>query len=190
MGATLGQGYRFGRPRTLPGALPASGPAVPFLGSDLHRGGPTPFDLVRRRTAMRRGAHGLVQALVAHLEELALGLGPAAVVLTSCDDELLRLGGPERLVALAAQAALVGVVGPAPRPGLPFRAGPVPEGDPLRSEWSVVVLSPHFAAALTARRLGDGRPAESSYEFAVTHARDLVSACARSLAARLAPAAG
>ncbi len=84
---------------------------------------------------------------VVHLEDLALGLGPATVALTAVTEDRLRHDGPAALVALFASAALV------------------------------------------ARQLGEGPPAEATYEFAVTHQRELVAACARALAARLAPLA-
>jgi EAL domain-containing protein (putative c-di-GMP-specific phosphodiesterase class I) len=187
MGAALGQGYRFGRPAALPQAVVAPGPVVPFLGSDLHPDGPTPFELVRTQQAMRRGGRDLVHSLVVHVEELALGLGPATVALASTSEERLRLDGPANMVALAAQAALVGIVGVAPRPGLAFRAGPVAGDERIAAEWSVAVLSPHFAAAVVARQVGQDPPETATYEFAVTHRRDLVASCARALAARLAP---
>jgi EAL domain-containing protein (putative c-di-GMP-specific phosphodiesterase class I) len=176
MGATLGQGYRFGRPGDLPAAPPDAASMVRFLGSDLHAHGPTPFELVRRTAAMRRGTFDLLRTLTEHLEAQALGLGSATVVLAARPAERFS---PAGLVPLAAQASLVGLVG-AGRDGMPFRTG---EGADVTDEATLVVLSPHFAAALVARRLGD-----AGYEFTVTHRRELVAACARSLAARLAPA--
>ena len=104
-------------------------------------------------------------------------------MLAAADEDQLRREGDERLVAPAAQAALVGGVGVAPRDRLPFRVGATEAGDPLADEWSLAVLSPHFAAAVVARRLG----ADGPYEFGVTHQRGLVAACARALAARLEP---
>src|SRR5437763_10899045 len=43
-----------------------------------------------------------------------------------------------------------------PLPGV--RGAALRRDDPVRGEWDVVVLSPHFAAALLARDLGDGGP--------------------------------
>lgn len=47
--------------------------------------------------------------------------------------------------------------------------------DPVRGEWDLVVLSPHFAAALLARDLSDvGLDRERTFEFALTYDRDTV----------------
>jgi diguanylate cyclase (GGDEF)-like protein/PAS domain S-box-containing protein len=55
-------------------------------------------------------------------------------------------------------------------------------------EWDIVVLGPHFAAALVARDLGDTGPERSRrFEYAITHDRDLVIAAADSLMARIHP---
>jgi EAL domain-containing protein (putative c-di-GMP-specific phosphodiesterase class I) len=190
LGARLGQGYAFGRPEDLPDTPPASGPAVRFLGGDLHAHGPAPFALVRERMATRRADAPLVRGLIEHLEQLAMGLGPATVVLGAQSEERFRNNGAGGIVALAAQAALVGMVGVAPREGMTFRGGAFDprDDDGLEAEWTLCVLAPHFAAAVVARQVGSGPPDEATYEFAVTHERALVAACARSLAARLAPA--
>jgi diguanylate cyclase (GGDEF)-like protein/PAS domain S-box-containing protein len=59
-------------------------------------------------------------------------------------------------------------------------------------EWDVVVLSPHFSAALLARDLGDptGGPVddmERSFEYALTYDRGVVKQAARQLMLRVAP---
>lgn len=91
------------------------------------------------------------------------------------------------MAALAEQAALVGVVGVTHHEGLPFRGSLASFDDDLGGEWSMVVLSPHMAVAVVARQLGSGPAERALYEFSVNHERGLVAACARSLAARLAP---
>ena len=45
--------------------------------------------------------------------------------------------------------------------------------DPLRLEWTVAVVSPHFAAALTAYDLGEEAPDDRRYEFVLTYDREL-----------------
>ena len=57
----------------------------------------------------------------------------------------------------------------------------------LAREWNVVVVGPHYAAALLARDLGDVDvpDAERRFQFVVTHRRDVVLNAARSLFARL-----
>ena len=60
--------------------------------------------------------------------------------------------------------------------------------DPVIGEWDVVVLAPHFAAALLARDLSDGDvpDLERTFEFALTYDRDVVMAAAHSLMSRIA----
>ena len=59
------------------------------------------------------------------------------------------------------------------------------EGDPLIAEWNVVVISPNFAATLTARQVGEPSPSNDSFEFILTHDRRLTIEAARTLVARL-----
>lgn len=187
LGARLGQGWRFGRPGPLPSLIPTSGPPIPFLGSDRHPHGPTPFDLARERQPARRGSADLIRSIVEHLETLALGLGPATVVLGVQSEGRLRQNGAAGIVALSLQAALVGIAGTPQRDDRSFRGGSETD-ETLAGEWSLTVVAPHFSAAVLARQLGARRPDEATYEFIVTHDRQLVAACARSIAARLAPA--
>jgi DICT domain-containing protein len=60
--------------------------------------------------------------------------------------------------------------------------------DPVAGEWDVVVVSPHFAAALVARDLGDQGPdLERRFDYAVTYDRALVVDVARDLMRRVKP---
>jgi len=90
---------------------------------------------------------------------------------------------------LAARMAFVGVLGaemPA-RPAPYVRGGHLVEGDPVRDEWDVAVISPHFAATLVARDLGDGGPDDDRrFDFIVSHNRDLAVEAARTLLRRIA----
>ncbi len=83
MGATLGQGFHFGRPAPIPTGTPAAGPPVRFLGSGPAAEGPTPFGLVSARRALRRGDLQLVRALAEHVAGQARSVGSACVVLAS-----------------------------------------------------------------------------------------------------------
>jgi len=68
------------------------------------------------------------------------------------------------------------------------RGGDILPGDPIRDEWCLVVLGPHFAAALAARDIGDSGPdGDRRYDYVVTHDRQLVERVARAMAARLLP---
>ncbi len=60
--------------------------------------------------------------------------------------------------------------------------------DPVRGEWDLVVLSPHFAAALLARDLSDvGLDRGRTFKFALTYDRDTVVRATQALLGRVAP---
>jgi DICT domain-containing protein len=59
----------------------------------------------------------------------------------------------------------------------------------VRGEWDIVVLAPHFAAALIAREFGDTTlpDLERTFEFVLSYDRGTVEAAAHSLMARISP---
>ncbi len=60
--------------------------------------------------------------------------------------------------------------------------------DPVRGEWDLVVVAPHFSAALLARDLGDTGPdLERTFEFGLTYERETVVAAANALLSRVVP---
>jgi DICT domain-containing protein len=94
-----------------------------------------------------------------------------------------------RYATLAEDAALVAAIGVGmevePVPGV--RGVQIEPDEPLRGEWNVIVLGPHYGAAFVARDLGDDLPdTERRFDFALTHDRDLVTEAARSMMRRLA----
>lgn len=194
LGSRYGQGWFFGRPQATPAqrgnaAIPSltSVAGAPALGE-------TPFERVldagaRPRTATKR----LLLALSHELEVHAATLGPESVVLAGLQH--LRHFTPRtraRYVDLASRAAFVGVLGTeldaAPEPGV--RGGCLDADDPLTLEWSVFVISPHFAAALVARDLGDDPSAdmERRFSYRLTYDRQQVVSAARLMMDRIAPA--
>lgn len=63
-----------------------------------------------------------------------------------------------------------------------------PPCNPVRNEWDITVLAPHFAAALIARDLTHGSFASDRvFEFALTYDRNIVEAAARSLISLVLP---
>jgi len=77
--------------------------------------------------------------------------------------------------------------------GMPSESGPDIRGgllqpdDPLINEWVVIVIGPHFAAALVARDRGDQGPhRQRRLDFVITHDRDLVIEAAMPALKRLA----
>ncbi len=193
MGATLGQGWLFGRPAPLPATLPW----VPQgLGRATHPGrgiaGATPYEVVRSRLTAQKATKPLLLAISRHFEQQAQTLGAEAVVLSAFQSaERFTPATRLRYVALARRAALVAALGVnlevAPAEGV--RGAHIGLGDPLTDEWSVVVVGPHFAGALVALDLGDDGPDEERrFDYAVTYDRDLVLRAAASLLSRVEPA--
>jgi EAL domain-containing protein (putative c-di-GMP-specific phosphodiesterase class I) len=155
MGATLGQGWRYGRPGPLPSSwLPVvGGPAFA-----IHHGVPppaTPFEVVTRRRSTRSATRQLLQSLSRHLEYRAADPAEPSV-LVACFEDAGKFGAAlaRRYARLAAAAVMVGTVGvgmPA-EPAKGVRGTSLRADDPLAQEWVVVVVGTHFGAALVARQ--------------------------------------
>lgn len=93
---------------------------------------------------------------------------------------------PALYAHLATRLAFVAVLGADldPAPAATVRGGALPLDDLLRSEWNVVVLGPHFSAALVA--LDQRTRPRPPLRFSLTHDRAVVVPAARSLIARVA----
>jgi hypothetical protein len=188
-GATYGQGWLFGRPGPLgsPGAVDAAS-RLPF--TDPPDPAPrSPFDLVRDRGDLRIGRKRLLQAMSRHIESQAKSQSDPPVVLAAfqtADRFTPRLAG--RYAALADGCPFVGALG-ADLPSTPATGvcgADLPAADPLKGEWTVVVVGPHYAGALIARDLGDDAPdRDRRFEFTITHHRDTVVSAGRSLMSRI-----
>jgi diguanylate cyclase (GGDEF)-like protein len=190
LGATLGQGWHWGRPGPL--RPQAQHTTLRRNARSARRIGRTPFEVV---TAERPTAHATKRLLLPmshHLEHQALRIGEGAVILSAFQD--VRHFTPKtvrRYETLARGASLVGALGVGlghePVPGV--RGAQIDADDPLAGEWSVVVLGPHFAGALVARDLGDTGPdRERRFDFAMVYDRGLVIAAADTLLRRITPA--
>jgi hypothetical protein len=192
LGARFGQGWLFGRPVPLPEScsVAASSPFAPPL---LSSAAPlSPFDTVSARLAPRRGSKELLLAISKHLEAQVAAQGEAAVVLASFQEARhFTARSAARYQQLATHAALVGAlgvgIGSEPAPGV--RGAALDADDPLKGEWNVVVIGPHFAAAFVARDLGDTGCADMArrFDFCLTYDRSLAVDAARGLLARIAP---
>ena len=187
LGATLGQGWLFGRPQELVRhdppphpiafARPTSAPAT------------TPFALVAERGQLRIGRKGLLLDLCRHIENQGMHAWPAPVVLAAFQTgERFTPATARRYANLAARCPLVAAL------GVDLSTDSVPRvlgnslsaTDELAEEWTVTVIGPHYAAALIARDMGDHGPDhERRFQFAVTHDRGLVLGAARSLMSRV-----
>jgi len=198
MGAHLGQGWLYGRPKPLPTshvARPLRLVAPRRRWSDLPDAA-VPWDLVKDRPGVRRSRKPLLAAISRHLERQALTGDPATVVVGSFQRaQYFTPGTARRYSALATAASLVAVFGDgvpdAPVPGV--RGHDVGPGDPLVHEWTIAVVGPHFAGALVARDVGDDAlEADRRFDYVVTYDRDTVVDAAAVMMRRLGrrPAGG
>jgi diguanylate cyclase (GGDEF)-like protein/PAS domain S-box-containing protein len=191
LGAGLGQGWHFGRPA--PGAAPGRVvgrlelPSSGVLGGDAES---SPFSQLPAGTRLRTAPKALLIELSKHLEREAMRLGETCVVAATFQEARhVTPATALRYRDLVARTGFVCALGAdlpvEPLPGV--RGAHLAETDPVRGEWDVVVLSPHFSAALLARDLGDGGPdLERRYEYALTYERATVERAGVALVARVA----
>jgi len=189
LGATLGQGWLWGRPTVqLPATTfrPERFAARP-IGLGLRT---APFEVVRGVRAVRRAPKDLLLPISKTLELTALQSRVPPVLLAGFEHaRFFTPATARRYAELGARLPFVGVLGvdmpPVPAPGV--RGTGLSVQDPLASEWTLVVLGAHESAALIARDLGDQGPdGDRSFEFVVTYDRDLITTAAHSLVGRLA----
>lgn len=188
LGATLGQGWLWGRGK------PAIGPttfrperfAAKPLGPSLQA---SPFQLFEAARRVRRAPKRLLLPLSQTIEVMALQARVPPVLLAGFEQaKFFTPATARRFTELAARLPFVGALGvgmPAvPAPGV--RGAALALQDPLATEWTVVVLGAHKAAAVVARDLGDDGPdSHREFEFVVSYDRALVTAAAHSLVGRL-----
>jgi EAL domain-containing protein (putative c-di-GMP-specific phosphodiesterase class I) len=190
LGATLGQGWLFARPAPL-AELELPDPVRPLalLGEPDDDDYASPFNRVGCHLPLRTARKSQLMAMSRHLERHAAVQPDPPILLAAFEHaDFFSWATAQRYAAFARRCPLVGAfgVGLAAEPAPGVRGTAIDAEDPLADEWSVVVLSPHFAAALLARDLGEPRRnPDRRFEFALTHDRRLVTAAARSLATRI-----
>lgn len=192
MGATLGQGWLFGRPEPLPHEFVPAVLNLPRVPAPELPGG-TPYEVAARHRPPRHTTKSMLRCLSRHLENKCLDLAEPAVLLAGFqhvryfDDEARR-----RYRRLADGGVLTAVyaTGMAPEPEGKVRGGPLSPGDPMEREWVVVVLGAHFAGGLfCCERIGEDDVDEENraFDFVLTYDRPLVVAAAQPLLQRLLP---
>ncbi len=193
LGATLGQGWLLGRPGPLPAVLPPPPSRGVAIGA-VAPGDPaaSPFARVAAHREVRSATKRLLVAMSKHLEAQALASPAEAVVLAAFQEA--RHFTPAttlRYRRLAEHVVFVGALGEgmAAEPVAGVRGAHLHADDPVRGEWDIAVVGPHFAVALVARDLGDGGPEpDRRFEYVLTHDRELVVGLAGDLMARMLPA--
>ncbi|MGN6686794.1 MAG: diguanylate cyclase domain-containing protein [Actinomycetales bacterium] len=201
LGARLGQGWLFGRPVEVPppglptAAIPLSQVSLVGLDDTDNDTALSPFACLPESTVLRRSNKRLLIELSKHLERQAMAVGDTCVVASTFQEArhftpLTR----QRYTELAARVGFVCALGEGlpsePLPGLPVRGAELAPDDPVRGEWDIAVIGPHFAAALLARDLGETGPdLDRGFEFGLTYDRDAVVRAANALLSRVVPRA-
>lgn len=190
-GATMGQGFLFGRPAPLPfhpATAAWSPPDVPTGTPATYR---SPFDVVAADPRMRTAGKQMLNAISRHLEEQAGAATDTPMVLAAFQSGD-HFGPPTRAryTALAKARPLVAVFGRdlAASHSSALRTVNLDSADPLCGQWVVVTLGPHTAAAMIAReRDGEANGAEDDrrFDFVVTHDRAIVTVAASTLLQRV-----
>jgi diguanylate cyclase (GGDEF)-like protein/PAS domain S-box-containing protein len=191
LGASLGQGWHFGRPaRTADATRPVGRLQLPSSGALGGDAETSPFGCLPAGVQLRTAPKALLIELSKHLERQAMRLGETCVVAATFQEARHFTPATKlRYRDLVARTGFVCALGAdlpvEPLPGV--RGAHLGADDVVRGEWDVVVLSPHFSAALLARDLGDAGPdLERRYEYALTYDRQTVERAGVSLVARVA----
>ena len=194
-GASLGQGWLFDHPGPLPllGAnLQSPRRTVPFViappGEDA--GSPrTPYEIVTAGRPTTEVDKRQLLTTARLVETRALNLAEPPVLLASFQDgRHFTAATAERFSRYAVSSSLVVAFAEElpSQPAAGVRGVALPPGDPLRDEWAVIAVGPHFAAALVALDLGDTGPdGERRFAHALTYDREVVVDAARALLGRL-----
>ncbi|WP_269319887.1 EAL domain-containing protein [Candidatus Blastococcus massiliensis] len=194
LGASLGQGWLLGRPADGPATHRRSGELrlPPAECHSSHHGAESPFACLPPGTQLRKAPKSLLVELSKQLEREALRVGETCVVAATFQESRhFTAATVHRYAELAGATGFVCAVGEGldvePLPGI--RGATLAPTDPVRGEWDVTVLGPHFAAALLARDLGSTGPdLEREFEYALTYHRTTVVHATRALLSRVAPA--
>ena len=195
LGATLGQGWYFGRPSPDPTPQPDVAP-IEFRPRLRRPPGtsPTPFGALPDDAELRTAPKALLVELSKHLEREAMRAGETCVVAATFQGAVnFTAATASRYRDLVERTGFVCALGEGlpdePVPGV--RGASLDADDPLLGEWDVVVVSPHFSAALLATDLATSGPdMDRTFRYALTYDRPVVEEAARRLLAKVAPAAG
>ncbi|WP_144122440.1 sensor domain-containing phosphodiesterase [Catellatospora sichuanensis] len=191
MGATLGQGWLFGRPGPLPDTFATADLVLAQVDAPTATAD-TPFAVARKHRPVIRTTKQMLKCLSRHLENKCLQLAESTVLMASFQ-HVRNFDGHarQRYRRLAAECVFTAVFAQGV-PALPtagIRGGPLQPDDPLINEWTVVVLGAHFAGGLFAfDRGGPGEHDDREFDFVLTYDRDVVIEAAQPLLHRLVPA--
>ena len=116
LGATVGQGFLFGRPAAEPSRTPAADIPLPIYSTGLPSAWRTPFELASAQRPVRHGAIPLLAAISRELEQQAASSSRTSLLISSFPDADRWMSDmdpvPERLANDFAFAAVLGVGAP------------------------------------------------------------------------------
>jgi EAL domain-containing protein (putative c-di-GMP-specific phosphodiesterase class I) len=185
LGARLAQGWLFGARDALVTAPAPPGELQVHAGFHPDPRDTTPFQLVSEGCEVRTASRALLVGLSRHLEQQARAMGHSAILVGGFEgNDGFDAAARSRYADLARELAFCGAVGTgmAVEPAAGVRGGRLHAADPLAREWTVAVVSPHASAAMTASDRGAG---DGSYDYALTHDRELAAAATAALMARI-----
>lgn len=190
LGASLGQGYKFGRPAGLAGQTSAVW-SPPPMRHPVQPATDSPFDIVADKVLVRTARKATLIPFSRHMEAQARHATDPPMVLASVQlAQHFTSSTKARYSELAASSSLVAIFGR----GLTHNLAPGVRGvdldpeDPLCEQWIVLILGPHHCAALIAREqdaVGSAPERERRFDLAITYDRVLVTLVARSLLDRI-----
>jgi EAL domain-containing protein (putative c-di-GMP-specific phosphodiesterase class I) len=181
LGATLGQGWYFGRPAPLPATLPSPRRAVPLLDRTPPSSATSPWelleDLADDQQSLPEAHVRRIFSRVAHNMSTSL---EAPVVLGAFPSEPGPWGeGLETMAAIRPRAAFCGAVGVGMErvsaPG--WQTSPLPPGDDMADEWCLAVIAPHHAEVAVAYDAGD-RDAQGGRLLSIATSRNRIAVTA------------
>lgn len=192
LGATLGQGFRFGRPGPLrrESTTAALSPAIRTQPPCIDPG--SPFDALAGNTILRRQRKDTVHALSRSLEQQAMETRDPPMVLTALQDAKNFTGATRDLYRrITTHSPLVAVFGRgiAEDLGAGIQGVRLSSGDCLEGQWIVLALGANISAALVASEVtddtGSSDDADRRFDVALTNDRTLVTKIARQLLTRM-----
>jgi EAL domain-containing protein (putative c-di-GMP-specific phosphodiesterase class I) len=189
LGATLGQGFLFGRPSPEPEFIPATDIPLPIYSSALPYTWRTPFELASAHRPVRHGTIPLLAAISRELERQAASSSRTSLLISSFPDAdrwMSQMDEVYREVAAELAYAAVFAVGVPPEPVPGLKGVNIHEDDPVSGTWNVIVISAHFAAMLAAKERPQAAGAEQEFDFIFTYDRALIVECTLTLMLRVA----
>ena len=190
MGATLGQGWHFGRPAPL-NELPRTRAAVRLLTPTDRNLEQSPFAALSDEYDVERVPAAELLRATQELHAAAMDQPTGAVALASFGHAARFSPLAAGFEQLAKHCTFAGALGVdmAPVPEASYRTNPLTPTDPLAREWTMAVIGPNVALAIAATGLGtDPAGLPQTVEFVRTDDRELVMGIAQQLMARVVPA--